>query len=197
MKIKSIISSVLLIAASVMFISVAPVQAGECSAEDPCQTYALVDTSGNVTNVIVCQPSVCGSGEFAGSRAVLQVPSNPNTNTPEGTRGYVTNSQQTVVENSGAFTVTDNLSGTVKEVIPAVKSEKNGETLTVSSLFVDGNSLKINTKDVTLETTTVQSLFFSERQTEEYVELMLMLEELDRLFANWGWFKTSLFGWFL
>ena len=43
MKFKSIISSAVLVAASVLFISVAPAQAGECSAEDPCHTYAMVN----------------------------------------------------------------------------------------------------------------------------------------------------------
>jgi hypothetical protein len=73
MKIKSVVSSVILIVASALFISVAPAHAGGCSPEDPCQTYAMVDDAGTVTNIIVCQPSVCGSGTWAGQKVVPQV----------------------------------------------------------------------------------------------------------------------------
>lgn len=69
-----------------MFISSTPAQAGDCSAEDPCQTWAVVDGTGLVTNIIVCQPSVCGSGEFAGSKVVLQVPADSVTHQSQG--GY-------------------------------------------------------------------------------------------------------------
>jgi hypothetical protein len=86
MKFKSILGSSVLIAASFMFISNSPAQAGECSAEDPCQTWAVINESGLVTNIIVCQPSVCGSGEFAGSKVALQVPANPVTHESQG--GY-------------------------------------------------------------------------------------------------------------
>jgi hypothetical protein len=73
MKIKSIVSSIVLVVTSVLFISVVPAQAGNCSTEDPCQTYAMIDDAGVVTNIIVCQPSVCGSGTWAGQKVVPQV----------------------------------------------------------------------------------------------------------------------------
>jgi hypothetical protein len=38
----------------------------ECSAADPCGTWAMLDQQGTVTNIIVCQASVCGSGTWAG-----------------------------------------------------------------------------------------------------------------------------------
>ena len=58
-------------------------------------TYAVVDSSGIVTNVIVCQISVCGSSgswggtmpndtPWAGQRLVLQVPANPVTGQNQG-----------------------------------------------------------------------------------------------------------------
>ena len=58
-------------------------------------TYAVVDSSGTVTNVIVCQISVCGSSgswggtmpndtPWAGQRLVLQVPANPVTGQNQG-----------------------------------------------------------------------------------------------------------------
>ena len=63
-----------------------PAHATDCSATDPCQTWAVVDSTGLVTNIIVCQPSVCGSGTFGGQKVVLQVPANPTTNQSQG--GY-------------------------------------------------------------------------------------------------------------
>jgi len=45
-----------------------------CSAGNPCGQYAIVDPNGVVTNVIICQATVCGGGTFAGNKVVLQVP---------------------------------------------------------------------------------------------------------------------------
>jgi hypothetical protein len=49
---------------------------GECSASNPCGTWAVIDSNNAVSNVIVCQPSVCGTGQLEDSRVVLQVPAN-------------------------------------------------------------------------------------------------------------------------
>ena len=75
-----------LISASLLPINSATADSAPCTAEDPCQTWAVVNESGLVTNIIVCQPSVCGSGEFAGSKVVLQVPADPVTHQSQG--GY-------------------------------------------------------------------------------------------------------------
>jgi hypothetical protein len=223
MKFKSIIGSVLLVAASVMLISVAPAQAGECSAEDPCHTYAMVDGSGIVTNVIVCQPSVCGSGFFAGSRVVPQVAANPVTH--QNQAAYLANSDGTPVrESNGVFTITDNVptfDGTV------VVSDTTSTHLTsvlepgVTKSFTFSDTIRTpdgrpkmtignidNSIGATLSVTELsnsdtptvisqESITFDERQTEEYVELELMIQELTKLLANWSWFRSSLFGWFL
>jgi hypothetical protein len=223
MKFKSIISSVILVAASVLFISVAPAQAGECSAEDPCHTYAMVSDAGVVTNIIVCQPSVCGSGTFAGSRVVPQVAANAETHQNQG--GYLANPGSTpVVESNGRFTLTNDnptvtASVTQNETSRTVLSTslepgvQNSFTFNDTVGQTDGRPvMRTETMDNSIgatlsysktrnsESATVtseESITFDERQTEEYVELMLMLEELTKLFANWAWFKTSLFGWFL
>jgi len=74
------------LASSLVFIAV-PIsaQAGECSAADPCQTWAVVE-GGVVTNIIACQPSVCGSGRFDGKQVVLQTSADPVTH--QATGGY-------------------------------------------------------------------------------------------------------------
>lgn len=46
-------------------------------ADDAPRGYAVVDANGNVTNVIVCAPSVCGSGSFAGMNVVEQTAPDP------------------------------------------------------------------------------------------------------------------------
>jgi hypothetical protein len=223
MKFKSIIGSVLLVAASVLFISVAPAQAGECSAEDPCHTYAMVDGSGVVTNIIVCQPSVCGSGTFAGSRVVPQVAANPETHQNQG--GYLSNPGSTpVVESNGRFTLTNDN----PTVIASVTQNETSRTVLSTSLEPGvQNSFTFNdtvgqtdgrpvmrtepmdksigatlsySKTRNSESATAlsqESITFDERQTEEYVELELMIQELTKLLANWSWFRSSLFGWFL
>ena len=57
-----------------------------CTAENPCGTWAMLDSQGVVTNVIVCQASVCGGGTWAGQTVVPQVAPNPVTNQSQG--GY-------------------------------------------------------------------------------------------------------------
>ena len=52
--------------------------AGTCSTSDACGTYAVLDSANNVTNIIVCQPSVCGGGTFGDNRVVLQMPTDKN-----------------------------------------------------------------------------------------------------------------------
>ena len=55
-----------------------------CTAENPCGTWAVIDNQGVVKNVIVCQASVCGGGTFAGMTVVPQVAPNPVTHGSQG-----------------------------------------------------------------------------------------------------------------
>ena len=67
-------------------------------------TYAVLDSNGNVTNIIVCG-SACASGEFGGNKVVLQVAADPVTGANRGGiwQGPGTTSYN---ENNGVFTVT-------------------------------------------------------------------------------------------
>lgn len=223
MKLKSTIGSILLVVGAFTSVSVPASYAGECSAEDPCHTYAMVDGNGVVTNIIVCQPSVCGGGTFAGSRVVPQVAANPVTHQNQG--GYLANPDSTPVrESNGRFTITNDGPTGVANV-----TENETTRTIVSSTFEPGvqNSFTFNdtvgssdgrpvmrtepmdksigaklsyTEFAKSDTPTVlseESITFDERETEEYVQLELMMKELKKLLANWNWFKTSLFGWFL
>lgn len=223
MKFKSIIGSVILVAASVLFISVAPAQAGECSAEDPCHTYAMVDSSGVVTNIIVCQPSVCGGGTFAGSRVVPQVAANPVTHQSQG--GYLSNQGSTpVTESNGRFTITNDqptISSTVikEEVTNTVLQSELGPGVQKSFTFNDtvgtpnGTPTMTNeamksstsatlsatelTKSDTPTVVATETITFNKRETEQFVQLQIEMQSLQRILRSWSWFKTSLKGWFI
>jgi hypothetical protein len=90
-------------------LAISPSSADGCSLEDPCETWAMLDDSNKVINIIVCQPSVCGSGIWDGRKVVRQVASNPNTNDTKNTGGYNSDSNRTVTYNdtSSTFRVSD------------------------------------------------------------------------------------------
>jgi hypothetical protein len=223
MKFKSIINSVILVAASVLFISVAPAQAGECSAEDPCHTYAMVNDAGVVTNIIVCQPSVCGGGTFAGSRVVPQVAANPETHQNQG--GYLSNPGSTpVVESNGRFTMTND-QPTVSQIVveevavnTVIQSElgsgiqksftfndtvgtPNGIPTMTDEPIKNSTSAILSATELTKSDTptvvAIETISFNKRETEEFVKLQAEIQSLQRILRSWSWFKTSLRNWFL
>jgi hypothetical protein len=144
---KKVISIVFgILASSLMFISAPIAQAGDCSAEDPCNTYAMVNDAGVVTNVIVCQPSVCGSGVWAGSRVVLQVAANPETHENAGSIFGGENNKDKIVtvSSDNVFTVTESGQFSQKFVSPDITINKEN-TITTSMGYT------IETKTVTTE----------------------------------------------
>lgn len=210
-KLNVILSSVLL-AASLSFLSIAPAQAGECSADDPCGTWAVVSDNGMVTNIIVCQPSVCGAGNFAGMRVVLQVPANPTTHTSQG--GYynpdperaVTYSEQTnsFTMGSSNFPAPVTRTNTVDSVTLSATINSNTSTFGPDT-FINGKMEFTPVVDSTTgatiyaakfngESLTVESLSYASPQTVEQIksslteELVLLranLNELINLLKNW------------
>jgi hypothetical protein len=93
-------------------------------------TYAVLDSNGNVTNIIVCG-SACASGEFGGNKVVLQVAADPVTNENRGGFWY------------GPGTTTyDSNSGTFTMVNPAIVTNSVIETedgsLVTSSATING-----------------------------------------------------------
>ena len=83
---KKIVISLVFAIFSAVITSAPQAIASECSAGDPCGTWAMLDSQGVVTNIIVCQASVCGGGTWAGQTVVPQVAPNPVTNQSQG--GY-------------------------------------------------------------------------------------------------------------
>jgi hypothetical protein len=127
---------------SLLPISSAAADSAPCTAEDPCQTWAVVNESGLVTNIIVCQPSVCGSGEFAGSKVVLQVPADPVTHQSQG--GYYggsdPDSPQAVHYNSEAKVFTQG-SATFPAPLTKVETFQDGTSITTLQTTVKSKML--------------------------------------------------------
>jgi hypothetical protein len=99
-----------LLGTSLSIIGSSQANASECSASDPCGTWAMLDTQGLVTNVIVCQASVCGSGTWAGQTVVPQVAPNPVTHDTTGQGSYIGNSENntSVSYSNGSFIINEN-----------------------------------------------------------------------------------------
>lgn len=187
------------VASSFVFIA-APVSAnaGGCSASDPCMTYAVVDGSGNVTNVIVCQPSVCGAGgelggNIGGNKLVPQVAANPETHDTTGTTGNMTNSVENKVvtlSNDNVFTVKKDDVVVERIVVPETESVPGGtlttsmnytpETRTVTTVDSNGKEVYndaevsvINATQTTVtdtqNTTVSEQLVLEQKMTKEEV----------------------------
>lgn len=210
MKKINVILSGALLAASLSFVAAAPAQAA-CTVEDPCGTWAVVNDSGVVTNIIVCQPSVCGSGTFAGMKVVLQVPANPTTNTAQG--GWRSDSQNTVTysDQTNQFSVSSNNAPqpvTRTEVVDSVtlSATINSNTATFKSNDVvngrvqftpvvdSATSAVISATKVTSNSVTKESLALATPQTVEQIRVSLT-EELAMLRANLAKLVALLKGW--
>jgi hypothetical protein len=93
----------------------------ECNASNPCGTWAMLDAQGVVTNVIVCQVSVCGGGTWAGQTVVPQVAPNPVTHDTTDQGSYIGNVNQgtSVTHLNGTFEINE------QTVITKSTTEKN------------------------------------------------------------------------
>ena len=58
MKTRSLLTVASLIAASLAIVAPVPANASQCSAEDPCGVWSMLDANGTITNNIVCQASL-------------------------------------------------------------------------------------------------------------------------------------------
>jgi hypothetical protein len=207
-KINVILSGVLL-ATSFSFLSITPAQA--CSAEDPCGTWAVVN-DGVVTNIIVCQPSVCGSGVFGGNKVVLQVPANSTTHTSQG--GYYIPEPERAItynEQTNNFSMGSNsapVAVTNTEVVDSVTLSATINSTSVTfgpNNFVNGQmeftpvvdsstGASISASQFNGESTTVESFAFAMPKTDEQIRASIT-EELALLRANMTKLMALLKGW--
>jgi hypothetical protein len=113
--------------------------ASQCSAADPCGVWAMLDPQGTVTNIIVCQASVCGGGTWAGQTVVPQVAPNPVTHDTTGTGGY----WGTYDSNTKEFTVDRN-----------GPNQTPPQTQTSSEVRIETSAEGVVESTTTVETTT-------------------------------------------
>lgn len=210
------------IASSLVFIAI-PVtaNAGECSTEDPCLTYAVLDNSGVVTNVIVCQPSFCGSGRLPnGTIVVPQVAANSEGQNQGGIYNHDKTPGKDVVYSNGSFTINNEI---VVNKVDVVTNTANTETSTVSVIISEGNqqgfsyedtigktlgqvefttlplkdnvSAIVNATEVTATSKRMESTIFTERKTAEEVSSILIERNLNLLQSRISRLLTLLDGW--
>lgn len=193
MKIKSIISSTILVLASVAFISAAPAMADGCSAEDPCDTYAVVNSLGEVTNVIVCQPSVCGSGIWDNQKVVRQIAANPITHENQGSVFHGSDENKVLVDSNNTFIVNNGQTTKVDNEITATFSSSfqtfNFEDTigkVISSVPLSNNNYLNNTVATisVVDTETVnyeESIILNQKQTIETISNTIIEYKLQLL----------------
>ena len=103
-------------------------------------TYAVLDSNGNVTNIIVCG-SACAGGTFAGQTVVLQVAADPVTGENRGGFWYGPGTT-TYNHDSETFTMTDN---TV--VTNSISENENGEIVKSSTTINGGKTTSFKYTD--------------------------------------------------
>ena len=113
--------------------------ASQCSSADPCGTWAMLDPQGVITNVIVCQASVCGGGIWDGQTVVPQLAANPVTHDTTGIGShwgtYDSNTKEFTVDRNGpnqtpAPTQTNSETRTATDLDGAVTSTTTIEATT-------------------------------------------------------------------
>jgi hypothetical protein len=132
MKTKASLIIIGLISSLISVVSVSSANA-DCDASNPCGTWAIIDTQGVVTNVIVCQVSVCGGGTFGGQTVVPQVAPNPVTHDTTGQGSYIGSSADntTVSYSDGIFTINEN------STIYRSETENNTEDNSTETISVE------------------------------------------------------------
>jgi hypothetical protein len=119
------------------------------NASDGAGVWAVVDSSGTVTNVIVCTQAVCGSGTFGGQRVVPQIAPNPITNDAQGQGSFIGNESAgiRVTESNGIFTVHQDVRINTTETAVIVDDKTKTTTTTISEVSVPVSSRSFTYND--------------------------------------------------
>jgi hypothetical protein len=179
-----------------------------CTAGDPCGTWAMLDSQGVVTNVIVCQASVCGGGTWDGQTVVPQVAPNPVTHDTTGTGSYIGSVEQGtevryhnetffITENSNidkGFIEIENETTTLSNVQIPVSSRSFTYQDTVGKMFGEvemrpttfNESLPtvLTVKQTNLINTINESASFYERKTTQEIEEVFVSNNLNLLLSK-------------
>ena len=147
MKIKNRVAVIFLAISSVLFMSTSTASAGD-------ETYAVLDSSGVVVNIIICQPSICGASgswggtmpndtPWAGQRLVPQFAANSQGQNQGGFIGPVGSGKE-VVYSEGTFTINNNVPVNNVEILT---NASNTETSTVAVSISAGNKTTFSYED--------------------------------------------------
>jgi hypothetical protein len=191
----------------------------ECNASDPCGTWAMLDTQGVVTNVIVCQASVCGGGTWAGQTVVPQVAPNPVTHDTTGQGSYIGNKEAgtTVIYSDNRFNIVEsstivreqtdveNNSTSVSRVEIPVASRSFSYEDTVNrsygnvpmsvGLVDESKDTKVSVLKNSDEGTEYESTSFSERKTVEELKSDVAFKNLTLMMSKIQTLIKLLKGW--
>jgi hypothetical protein len=208
MKLKRLLASLALVTSSLVFVQ--PAANANCTESDPCGGWAVVDSQGTITNIIVCQASVCGGGRLGDLTVVPQVAPNPITHNTEARGGswgtYDQQSQVFTVDRSApditpeVYSDTDNNGVKVSVEVPRPGyqfkySDTIQSTYDLNRSYEVPVSLPENTKaKVSAEYQYLdenedeqkysESYTFNKRQTEEEVNIALVRERMELLITN-------------
>ena len=190
-----------------------------CTAENPCGTWAMLDSQGVVTNVIVCQASVCGGGTWAGQTVVPQVAPNPVTHDTTGQGSYIGNKETgtTVTYSDNRFNIVesstivreqtdvDNNSTSVSRVEIPVASRSFSYEDTVNrsygnvpmsvGIVDESKDTKISVLKNSDEGAEYESTSFSERKTTEQLRSEVASRNLSLLLSKIQTLIKLLNGW--
>ena len=144
---KRVKAKILILSLVVSFFSLGLSQSA--NATDGAGVWAVVDSSGTVTNVIVCTQAVCGSGTFGGERVVPQIAPNPITNDAQGQGSFIGNESAgvRVTESNGIFTVHENVRINSSETAVTVDDLTKTTTTTISEVSVPVTSRSFSYND--------------------------------------------------
>jgi hypothetical protein len=206
---KRVKAKILVLSLFVSFFSVVSFQ--NAHASDGAGVWAVVDSSGTVTNVISCTQAVCGSGTFGGEIVVQQIAPNPITNDAQGQGSFIGNESAgiRVTELNGVFTVHQDVRINSREVETSNDQKTKATTTTISevSVPVASRSFTYNdtvgktyseiklknesyndTKETTLSVTkrtvkslSSQSISVTGRKTASEIEILFIQNEMNLL----------------
>jgi hypothetical protein len=206
MKKKVFILISLLLATFISVVIPSQANAGDCGPENPCGTWAVVDNSGTVTNIIVCQASVCGGGEFAGQKVVLQVTPDPQSGQARGGFFGGNENQSGIVkfeENKNIFTVFD-VNGNNHTSFSAPELESDGSYTSTSSSSCNkttpiGGSecVEVNSTNESKNNIITESNIFTEKKTEEQIKDEFSEKGLNLLLFKINTILKLLDGWLI
>lgn len=220
---KRIKAKILILSLFVSFFSLGLSQ--NANATDGAGVWAVVDSAGTVTNVIVCTQVVCGGGMFGGERVVPQIAPNPITNNAEGQGSFIGNESAgiRVTESNGTFTVHENLrinstdveittdnitkttTTTISEVSVPVASrsfsynDTAGKTYSEIKLnaqsYNDEKPTNLSVTKKTAKTSSSQSISITGRKTASELDIIFVQNEMNLLRSKINVLLKLLGGW--